>query len=105
MNSERDMTGCALRSIAVTNGSARLASLNEVRLCTLNTPAATLLTGQLPPFLVPLMTTATARVVQLRDQNTRMQEELLRKQELINELNRSVLIDVFGRFLETDLRK
>ncbi|KAG9127288.1 hypothetical protein FRC07_014995 [Ceratobasidium sp. 392] len=32
---------------------------------------------------------ATARVVQLRDQNARMQEELLRKQELINELNRA----------------
>ncbi|KAG9103117.1 hypothetical protein FRC06_000179 [Ceratobasidium sp. 370] len=32
---------------------------------------------------------ATARVVQLRDQNTRMQEELLRKQEIIKELNRA----------------
>lgn len=51
------------------------------------------------------MTTATARVVQLRDQNTRMQEELLRKQELINELNRSVLLDLLAWFLETDLRK
>lgn len=32
---------------------------------------------------------ATARVVQLRDQNTRMEEELTRKQELIKELNRA----------------
>ncbi|QRV83250.1 phlebovirus nonstructural domain protein [Ceratobasidium sp. AG-Ba] len=32
---------------------------------------------------------ATARVVQLRDQNQRMQEELMRKQDMINELNRA----------------
>ncbi|KAG8767174.1 hypothetical protein FRC12_006411 [Ceratobasidium sp. 428] len=42
---------------------------------------------------------ATARVVQLRDQNTRMQEELLRKQEIINELNRAnekLMLDASG---------
>ncbi|KAJ1301646.1 hypothetical protein OPQ81_008889 [Rhizoctonia solani] len=32
---------------------------------------------------------ATARVIQLRDQNERMQDELLQKQELIRELNRA----------------
>lgn len=42
---------------------------------------------------------ATARVVQLRDQNARMQEELLRRQETINELNRAneqLMLDASG---------
>ncbi|KAG9084338.1 hypothetical protein FS749_005304 [Ceratobasidium sp. UAMH 11750] len=42
---------------------------------------------------------ATARVVQLRDQNSRMQDELLRKQELIKELNRAnekLMLDASG---------
>ncbi|KAG8741891.1 hypothetical protein FRC10_002304 [Ceratobasidium sp. 414] len=42
---------------------------------------------------------ATARVVQLRDQNTRMQEELLHKQAIIKELNRAnekLMLDASG---------
>lgn len=43
---------------------------------------------------------ATARVVQLRDQTKRMQDDLLRQQELINELNRCVALP---RSLSTSL--